>query len=895
MCSTLSRRFATLKRFPNGGWEGLLSPQVAAMVDMIREALPGAGSIDAAVSAVRTRLALFGSSAANEQDLQAAKSALESEYNIEILRKSSVVALRPIWYHGPQPQSIHWPALRSYLLGYKKMPGGSVDSIDQFSSEIVSLLDDPSLSQYSCRGLVVGYVQSGKTANMTAVIAKAVDSGYNVIVVLAGLTDKLRQQTQRRLEADLVNRHKEEWIRLTRDDIKGEFQIPAQKGLPFVNRTQIAVMKKNVAPLQRFRDVIKETLTSDLRKMRFLIIDDECDQGSINSAADELNITKINKKIRQLLKEIPAVSYVGYTATPFANVLINPYAGRSGTLDDLYPKDFITALPLPSGYFGTQSMFGLPPFDAESPEDDGLDIVRDISDVDEALLQPKTRKDQVGFVPKMASSLEKAIVYYLATCAARRARGQQDEHMTMLVHTSSFIRMHESVAAIVEDWLATHTSDLASLRGEKFDLLQATWHEELGKVPEELVTGAAVEFSDVSHHLPEVLAHLEVVVENGASDDRVEYAGPPKTYIVVGGSILARGLTLEGLCVSYFLRTSNQYDTLLQMGRWFGYRGGYEDLPRLWMPPALQTRFRSLASIEAEIREDIYSYSRSPSITPMEFAVRVRAIPGMAITARDKMRHAIRCGVGYWGRHVQTIRFQRTDEKTLKENWQAGALLVTQAQDYASNAGATDRLLFEGVPRKHVIRFLKAYRVDPSHQDLADKLLLAFVEQNDPTLEHWNIGIVTAADGKLAGQPLGALGQIAMVNRSRLERTEDKTADIKALMSKSDVVFDCPPDQVDFNQDWEKLKERRRALKGEVPLLLLYAIDKQSTPKRNGSGKSLRRDLDAAYDVLAFGMVLPKTRDFAGNYVSVQLKSLSEDELNAIEAEELEASGAAGV
>ncbi|MCZ8099851.1 MAG: endonuclease, partial [Burkholderiales bacterium] len=341
---------------------------------------------------------------------------------------------------------MHWPALKGFLLNEKNWHEDDVRGIDEASNEVVSLLEnprDPARSQFSCRGLVVGHVQSGKTANMTAVIAKALDAGYDTVIVLAGLTNKLRHQTQLRLYSDLVRRNPLNWQVLTANEVDRDFRAPAQGGfLSHSDKAQLAVVKKNVSPLDELRNAINETFPAVLRQLRVLVIDDECDQASVNSARGELDMTAINQRIRELLSLMPAVTYVGYTATPFANVLINPYRVDGQELDDLYPRDFITALPKPGRYFGTEQLFGKPPVDAENirPAEEGLDMIRDVPNADESGLQPRSRRERDAFQPAMTPSLETAILYFLGCCAARRARGHGDHHMTMLVHTSAYVR-----------------------------------------------------------------------------------------------------------------------------------------------------------------------------------------------------------------------------------------------------------------------------------------------------------------------------------------------------------------------------------------------------------------------------------------------------------------------
>ncbi len=363
-----------------------------------------------------------------DAELAEAQAIIEQEDGpIEILHTHTVAALRPPWYF-PRLTGRHWPKLRAYLENVKGWRSGSIEGLDKASSEVVSLLWNPNLDQFRCRGLVVGHVQSGKTANMTAVMAKALDAGYNTVIVLAGLTNKLRCQTQTRLVSDLVTRNPIDWQVLSPQDVDDDFQVPPYGGIPsHTDKAQLAVVKKNVSPLDRLKVAIRKTPRVALKRLRILLIDDECDQASVNAARGALDMTAINQRIRELLKMLPAVSYVGYTATPFANVLINPYPGEGQALDDLYPRDFITALPTPSEYFGAERLFGRVPVDPENlqPEEEGLDMIRIVPREEHQLLQPPSQQERDAFNPQLAPSLEDAVLYFLACCARSRATSQR--------------------------------------------------------------------------------------------------------------------------------------------------------------------------------------------------------------------------------------------------------------------------------------------------------------------------------------------------------------------------------------------------------------------------------------------------------------------------------------
>jgi hypothetical protein len=861
----------------------MASPRVEATVNLIRGILPVFGTLDKAVEQARHQLRALG--AFDEHDLEAARGILESEFKeIEILREYSIHHRKAKWYFGPSPHHKHWPAYRDYLRGVKDWPDSSISMIDTASNEVVSLLDNPTLDSFSCRGLVLGHVQSGKTANMTAVIAKAADSGYTAIIILAGLTNKLRLQTQRRMMKDLVERYPESWDVQSPDEEIGDYRSPIRGGFHMpAERTMIAIVKKNTSPLRRLKETIKRTSKAIRAAHRFLVIDDECDQASINTARGETDMTAINQAIREMLSQLPCVTYVGYSATPFANVLINPYRIPDVELDDLYPKDFISSLPRPAGYFGTEQLFGRVPDDPDNPlpEEDGLDVIRVVPEADRDALLPGKGK-QAGFVPLMVKSLEESILYFIACCAARIARGDADKHMTMLVHVSVLNALHDSQARLIREWLATHEALISNPDSVIGQRLRRVWDHEMATAHGYAGTTDPVGYMELLPHLKTALDKVEIAIENMLSRQRIDYEGSSRIYIVIGGMVLSRGLTLEGLMVSYFLRTSSQYDTLLQMGRWFGFRRGYEDLPRIWMPQDLALKFRALAGIESEIREEIDQY-RTQELTPLDIAVRIRTVPGMAITAANRMRSARRCSISFWSTHRQTFRFEHKNPQVVENNWRAASILVQGCEDRGRRTQPIQGRLWTNVPRAVVREFLSDYCVHPTHADLGGGILTGFLDTTDSRLDQFNVGIVEPSKGNLSHKALGSAGSIRMVNRAQLKDCED-TADIKALMSRADILFDCR-DRLEPTGTWENLKEARQQVIGSVPLLLLYVIDRDSMPQ--GSSEH-RKALDAVDDLIGYGIVFPGRRDEQGDYVSVELQPETPEEIEEREEEERE-------
>lgn len=862
-----------------------VSPQVAQFEKEIRDRKSNYDNLEQVADAIRKSLEGWGMSFSDQMitDLEKAVERVRAtEQDVVILRKNSIISEREKWYDGPRGNDRHWPALHAYLLNTKGWADETIRSLDEASNEVVSLLDNPAKAQFRCRGLVVGYVQSGKTANMTAVMAKAVDAGYNLIIVLGGVTNKLRKQTQDRFAKDVVGRHRHLWALYTTSDETGDFSHPANGAftMPHEGHAQLIVMKKEGSRLRALRKTIKKTPKIVMDKLKVLLIDDECDQASVNSSRGDFDMTRINEAIRQILADLPSVSYVGYTATPFANVFIDPFPYNQDELDDLYPADFITALEKPTGYFGAAEVFG---DDSAEEENEGRDMVRllDLNDPD--LIRPTKNNEKASFRPIITPSLENAIMWFLASCAIRRSRGQQDQHMSMLVHSSQFVAQHDYMSDLIRSWVERHGPDILSGIGDVANRFDALFHDEvertapsgMNRIPETLET--------VRSYMPDVLDALTFPVENGKSDRRLDYENGPVTCIVVGGTVLARGLTLEGLSVSYFLRTSKQYDTLLQMGRWFGYRPGYEDLPRLWTTGDLIANFRALAKIEEEIREDIAEYRRR-NLTPMQFAVKVRAIPGMAITSAAKMKHVHRTSMSYDGQHVQTIRFDHTKADVLRGNWRAAAKLVDGCvQNGAQRSNPKGHILFTGVPLEVVRSFFVSTDICAEHMDLKGSHLLGYLDEMGEALGPWNVAVIQPGSDTVSKRELGNLGQVRTLRRSRLAASPDHYADIKALMSKTDILVDAEPERVadfDGKKDWTNFKN----LRPKVPLLLLYPIDAQSPAK---GPKKTRVSLDAVEDVLGFGVVFPGQKDRSGGYFSVELDAPAADQFEEDQLEEI--------
>ncbi|MET9498859.1 Z1 domain-containing protein [Streptomyces sp. NPDC006552] len=802
---------------------------------------------------------------------------------------------RDTWYTGPRPGDRCWPALEQSLHD-RGWSDASTKSLDDSSTRIMSLLDHPREQAFSTRGLALGYVQSGKTTNFTAVMAKAADRGYKLFIVLSGIHNGLRRQTQARLVSELVEPNPDLWSQLT--GLDQDFVPPANPASFFgkSNRTHVlCVVKKNAAVLRKLATWL-EGASSYLENCPALIIDDEADQATVATKS-------INPLIRRLMKGLPRSAYIGYTASPFANLLIDPSA------EDLYPRDFIVNLPKPADHFGTEVLFGRYALDGEDPADvdDGYDMIRSVPETDIEYVRPLTRADVDGFVPEITATLRRAVLYFWLVVAARRVRGTGNPHNTMLIHTSVNTSVHNSFRTPLE---ALRADTKASLRDPSLiEEMRKLWEDETGQVAAEEFGETKVPFEALSRELPNALDSCRVIMDNSSSQDRLDYENGPVVAIAVGGNTLSRGLTLEGLSVSYFVRAVSAYDTLLQMGRWFGFRKGYADLPRTWMTDELAEWFRHLATVETEMRRDIDVYLHNPNETPLTFAVRLRTHPSLQVTAAAKMKGAVKAASSYGGKRVQTHCFH-TDAAWLRQNLEAARRLVSQAATNNAVAkedrAAEGRILFRGVPHDVVLDFLSEYRFHEGTREKGAKL----VRENDAkliteyirkrvrnagALRRWNVAVIgnppKTPEGNHEFAPNVSVGRVTRAKlATRADDKGDAFADIKTLMSRKDAAVDLAGDATGLTE--QQIRDARRMQLPDTGLLALYPIDKYSEPDRS---KKLREPLDAEDHVIGVGLVFPEPDgpDSAvePEYVSadlsgVQLEEFEEEELRLIEGAE---------
>lgn len=765
------------------------------------------------------------------------------------------------WYLGAVPDG-HWA---KYFAMLQKSGADGLAALEEETHQITSLLASPHHPGSRRKGLVMGNVQSGKTRNFAGVIARAVDAGYKLVIVLSGLHNNLRDQTQARLDKDLFD--EPGWYPLT--NAASDFTAVTKPQELLINLDVLcAVVKKNSRRLHNLRAMLKQISPEVRRKSPILIIDDEADQATPNSQKAKDKISTINGALRDLWALVETGTYVGYTATPFANILIDPDLEQ-----DLFPSDFITVIEPGAGYFGAERVFGI----AEEVSDDGivvsegLNVVRKIPAADVAALKPPSDADlRKQFDPDLPGSLRAALSWFIVATAIRWARDQR-EHSSMLVHTTHYADPHFAMKGRIEAEILrllklAHSGDMSALRSA-YDAEAACL---TGETTEPLPSWSAVEVQ-----LLDVLQHVRVIVDNGSkAADRLNYSTEHKqTVVAVGGGTLARGLTLEGLVVSYFTRTSNTYDTLLQMGRWFGYRSGYEDLPRLWVSPGLDEEYAFLARVEQDLREEIKSVASS-EFTPKEVGVKVRTHPGrLAVTSAAKLASAKVVQLGLSGVASQTFILDGSSEALVRGNFDAVEALLEGVSLTTVN-WAPAKLMATGVSGIRVAQFLKSFKAHEKQKWLMDaenqSQTRDWVEKWAPG-EVWNVMLAGRSAGQ-GDQPLSIAGEsVYPLRRAPLSGSSPEHINLKAVMSQTDRIADIEPslfgsEPVKTDADRRRVRRKHGANRG---LIVVYPL----SPDATAEGNPERMSMPVDYPQLAFAIVFPVVNDEQGKegtFVSVR-------------------------
>ena len=752
----------------------------------------------------------------------------------------------------------YWPRYREWLDA--RLPATVIDAMERSTDKVLGQLEDP-LRQgaWDRRGLVVGKVQSGKTGHYIGLVSKAADAGYKIVIVLAGLHNNLRSQTQMRLDEGFLGyettpREDEDIRRIgvgtvdgdpsiqpnfaTNRTNSGDFttKVARNLGISPEERPWLFVVKKNKTVLNRLLQWIRnhvadlhdpETGRRVVTKLPLLMIDDEADHASVDTGEQVVDAagrpdedhqpTAINRLVRRILHSFAQSAYVGYTATPFANIFIHERGSTREEGPDLFPAAFIVNLAAPSDYVGSARIFGDRDENATT-----LDLVRTIDDyagVGGSGWMPLRHKN--GHAPRylgedrLPPSLEEAIDAFVLACAARRARGQTGRHSSMLIHVTRYTSVQNEVHRQVESRVRLLRQRLTRRIGVERTIasLKSLWERDL-----ERVTRRAVEldlcsvpagggrWEAVEPHLPDVVSDMVVKTINGTAKDALDYTEHEKTgltVIAIGGDKLSRGLTLDGLCVSYFLRASRMYDTLMQMGRWFGYRPGYVDLCRLYTTADLAEWFGHITDAADELREE-FGQMAARGGTPRDYGLKVQSHPVLMVTSRLKMRTARSLMLSFSGTLGETVALYRTRQE-LERNLTATRELVAVLGDpevdpERRRAGQSARwkgFVWSDVPASHVLDFLSEYRTHPMAHRVNSTLLSEFIRKMLPhgELTRWTVALIGGGTGEHVD--LRDDITVAMLKRTIKGDPLDNRYSIGRLMSPRDEAIDL--DDAEWN------------------------------------------------------------------------------------------------
>lgn len=812
----------------------------------------------------------------------------------------------------------YWKRYEKLLL-QSGLPRDVVTATDKVTDKILSRLGNPSeLSPWDRRGMVVGHVQSGKTANYTGLISKAADAGYRLIIVIAGIHNNLRNQTQARIDEGFIGRdtgrsqdkshgHAKHVIGVghfdsnntpvsltnTIRDFNKDSASTNTSEIDSYKVPVVLVIKKNHRTLANLLDWLRDNSARGDKEMidqPMLLIDDEADNASINTKYSNKLVTTINGQIRDLLKMFHRSCYVGYTATPFANIFIDPDQEHEMHDEDLFPKDFIIGLDAPTNYFGPKKIFvdGLP----DEGEPTWLRYINDNEDC----LPIKHKIDHS--LDALPDSLLEAVRAFLLARTIRNLRGHKASHCSMLVNASRFTavqsklrnRLHEALERIQNSLRINGFARSVALKDPEIEALYRVWLKEYSKTE--------YDWDSVLSELFNAIASAKVVEVNSRANDLDYNSSGEKgqTVIAVGGFSLSRGLTLEGLTVTWFLRNTMMYDTLMQMGRWFGYRDSYEDLCRIWMPEEAIEWYSFIANAGEELHDEL-SVMEKAKATPTMFGLAVRSHPAsLLVTARNKMGSGqkVTALIGLSNSFIETAKVSIYQEN-IDANLAIAKTLVAKLNEgnfKEEEPEVGSGYLMRNVPVEYIDEFLAGWRNTEESVNTATGPVRSYIKarQHDE-LSHWDVLIPSLSFSK--GEPNRILEKpIVPINRT--VSLKDLSGGFMSFGGKRMRVASRGIEKVGVALDKvlqaeEKYRARHESIDKESlnypdkiyrnerkrPLFILYLV--QPRPAK-GKEEENEAELIPKFPVIAWGLSLPVS-DLASEKVEYVVNTVRYQEL----------------
>lgn len=806
-------------------------------------------------------------------------------------------------------------AWRVYIdnLVNKGWPESARINIETSAFKILERLSQDTKGRHANKGLVVGDVQSGKTANMAGLMAMAADHGYNFFIILSGVIENLRQQTSDRLYKDLNGDGSSNinWKQVNKPSVRSrepEHDITNYN----LNSSEayFTVSLKNSSRLQNLKNWLYQD-KNKAKQLKVLVIDDEADQASINTKNIAEESSTINRLIKEIVNsgDVKAMNYIAYTATPYANVL-----NETGP-ESLYPKDFITVLPQSSDYIGARKLFGITDPD-ESP---ALDIVNLIGNGETDYIRTHTFSN--NYFPK---NLSESVNWFLISLAIGRIL-KLNMPISMLVHSSMKIADHKNISQLILDYLEylknnydtlstsieeLYNEEKKALTREKFlnGMTGYTSEETVMEYPSwekvkvELDKIFKLNEENFVSHLnmcdegkPVFHKGIHIVIDNSSSSSlfeeqenfRLVYPKNEKDlakvpgFIVIGGNTLSRGLTLEGLSSTYFIRNTKQVDTLMQMGRWFGYRKGYELLPRIWMDEDSLYRFTEISQINEELRDEIKKFSEN-GVLPINYALRVKNSSNhklLRITSNNKMQSAVAKEFNFVGFNSQTIYFKK-DAKELQENLDGTQKFLNGLPD--DMKVENKHIIWRNVPSSTVADYFKEFNFNDHDLKMQSiPQLTEWILKDEIPLKGWNV-VLSGKKGNMKNPEYewNIKGyETKSVKRSRLnKRSSEEIANIGALRDPSDLTVDLKDEMQDDEKSLVKLVDvinlRNKYGYDKTPLLVIYRIDSGIYDPPSNYKDDTRGPLNFPKDVIGLNILIPGDAENSSftTYISADIK-----------------------
>jgi len=834
-----------------------------------------------------------------------------------------------------------WNRYKSYM--HEKDPSFPINDLDDFTDKILDKCVYPKQEgSWDRRGMVVGHVQSGKTSNYVGLINKATDAGYKVIIVIAGTISSLRRQTQERIDEGFTGISSSDFILKNQGNNVGvgkykvnssiypltsSYYFKGDEGdlgsktskIPIGNNPVVFVIKKNKGILEHLinwfsKDENIKIIDGQPKLIGIpaLIIDDEADAASVNATKDINDIKTINKLIRTLLNVFDQNTFVGYTATPYANLFIpqdfndeltTVVKGKTYFIgEDLFPKDFIINIIAPKNYIGAAKIFGLEnPVTGESKEP--LDVFRVIDDYDPPFFKTINKNNKDDLPEYLPESLETALKSFILTCAIRRLRGHEKKHNSMLIHVALYVKWIDRVALKVNERMKDFKNYINGNDAKFLNELKELYITDFIPTTENVLENidykdTRIELHDwnsVKAELKKAVSKIDVRAVHGTRSttnleyhniDEIDYSRYEEglSVIAVGGGRLARGITLEGLSTSYYLRTTRMYDSLMQMGRWFGYRPGYVDLCRLYTTETIYEWFNHITMATEEMRYD-FDEMTTRNLKPKDFRLKVRNHHGLlAITSVAKLFWAHDITMSFSGSNPQTYLLFK-DKKSIQNNFDNLKTLFDRlgfptTQNIIQKRKKTRYLLYRNVQLDLLTDFLENYKINiPSinNQVISDYIKLQNAQNN---IREWNICIVSNTSEKallydegVIKKPenrteydtqkysLSAGGKEIELVCSVRNQTEPNNS-FKITKNQIDDVVDR---QVDLNENGVGSIKERRANESKG-LLLIYALDERGTT-----------NIDNGIPIVGYSLHFPKI----DNEVQVSYSATINEELDS--------------